>query len=68
LIRANPRAQGSVYFRSQSLVGNANHLADSLKEDFYRYPALPPPMLWLDSVPPNAPQNFMAGPRRKAFC
>jgi uncharacterized lipoprotein YddW (UPF0748 family) len=66
LIRANPRAQGSVYFRSQSLVANANHLADSLKEDFYRYPALPPPMLWLDSVPPNAPQGFMARAEKKS--
>ena len=59
LIRANPRVQGSVYFRSQSMIGNANHLVDTLKKDFYRYPALPPPMLWLDSVPPNAPQNFL---------
>ena len=66
LIRANPRAQGSVYFRSLSLVANANHLADSLKEDFYKYPALPPPMLWLDSVPPNAPQNFIGKAERKS--
>jgi len=60
LIRDNPRAQGSVFFRSLTLVNNANHLADTLKEDFYRYPALPPPMLWLDSVPPNAPQLLSA--------
>jgi hypothetical protein len=60
MIRANPRAQGSVFFRSQSLIANANHLADSLKKDFYRYPALPPQMLWLDSIPPNVPQNFTA--------
>ena len=59
LLRNNPRVQGSVFFRSQTLVANANHLTDSLKRDFYRYPALPPQMLWLDSVPPNAPQNFI---------
>ncbi|WP_374948911.1 glycoside hydrolase family 10 protein [Mucilaginibacter sp.] len=59
LIRANPRVQGSVYFRSLNLVANANHLSDSLKANFYRYPALPPPMLWLDSVPPMPPQNFL---------
>ncbi|MES2268002.1 MAG: family 10 glycosylhydrolase [Bacteroidota bacterium] len=58
LIRANPRVQGSVYFRSQSLMANANHLVDTLKKDFYRYPALPPPMLWRDSIPPNTPQEF----------
>jgi len=60
LLRANPRVQGSVYFRSQSLIANANHLSDSLKTDFYRYPALPPQMLWLDSIPPNVPQNVTA--------
>lgn len=66
LIRANPRAQGSVFFRSLSLVGNANHLADSLREDFYQYPALPPQMLWLDSIPPNAPQGFTARAEKKS--
>lgn len=65
MIRANPRAQGSVYFRAQSIIGNANHLADSLRQDFYRHPALPPQMLWLDSVPPNPVQNFTARPENK---
>ena len=65
MIRANPRAQGSVFFRSQSLIANANHLADSLKKDFYRYPALPPQMLWRDSIPPNVPQNFTAHAENK---
>jgi uncharacterized lipoprotein YddW (UPF0748 family) len=59
MMRNNPRVQGSVYFRSLSLIGNANHLTDTLKSNFYRYPALPPPMLWLDSVPPMPPQNFV---------
>jgi uncharacterized lipoprotein YddW (UPF0748 family) len=66
LIRANPRVQGSVYFRSQSLLGNANHLADTLKKDFYRYPALPPLMLWRDSIPPNAPQDFTVRQENKS--
>ena len=66
LIRANPRAQGSVFFRSLSIANNANHLTDSLRTDFYRYPALPPPMLWLDSVPPNTPQAFTARLERKS--
>ncbi|MGY4538041.1 uncharacterized lipoprotein YddW (UPF0748 family) [Mucilaginibacter sp. UYNi724] len=67
LIRANPRVQGSVYFRSQTLMANANHLVDTLKKDFYRYPALPPPMLWRDSIPPNAPQAFTAKPEAKGI-
>ncbi|OOQ60460.1 glycoside hydrolase family 10 protein [Mucilaginibacter pedocola] len=65
LMRDNPRVQGGIYFRSQTLVANANHLADTLKQDFYQFPALPPPMLWRDSVPPNAPQNFIARAERK---
>ncbi|QHS54544.1 family 10 glycosylhydrolase [Mucilaginibacter sp. 14171R-50] len=67
LIRENPRVQGSVFFRSQTLMANANHLVDSLKEDFYKYPALPPPMLWLDSIAPNAPQNFIAKAENKGI-
>ncbi|HEK21932.1 glycoside hydrolase family 10 protein [Mucilaginibacter sp.] len=67
MIRANPRAQGSVYFRAQSIIGNANHIADSLRQDFYRHPALPPEMLWLDSVPPNPVQNFTARPENKGI-
>ncbi|MDO3641920.1 MAG: glycoside hydrolase family 10 protein [Mucilaginibacter sp.] len=61
-LRANPRVQGSVYFSSKSLINNPLGFADSLKENYYKYPALPPVMLWLDSIPPNAPQNFTATP------
>ncbi|WP_423146422.1 glycoside hydrolase family 10 protein [Rubrolithibacter danxiaensis] len=54
-IRQNPRVQGSVYFSSASLRKNLAGLSDSLQYDFYRYKALPPAMLWLDDVPPQAP-------------
>lgn len=57
--RNNPRIEGNVFFSSNSLTNNFNGFADSLQDDFYRYPALPPPMLWLDSVPPNVPQNLV---------
>jgi uncharacterized lipoprotein YddW (UPF0748 family) len=59
-LRANPRVQGSVYFSSNSLLRNPLGIADSLKETYYRYPALPPPMLWLDSIPPNPVRNLLA--------
>jgi len=58
-LRNNPRVQGSVFFSSNSLTKNLLGFTDSLKQDFYRYPALPPPMLWLDSVPPNAPRGLL---------
>jgi len=61
-LRDNPRVQGSVFFSSKSLTSNPLGFTDSLKENFYKNPALPPVMLWLDSIPPNAPLNFTATP------
>ena len=60
LTRNNPRAQGSVFFSSKSLTDNRLGFTDSLKNNYYRYPGLPPVMLWLDSVAPNVPRNFTA--------
>jgi uncharacterized lipoprotein YddW (UPF0748 family) len=59
-LRNNPRVQGSVFFSSNSLTNNFLGIADSLQTNFYQYPALPPVMLWLDSVPPNVPQFVVA--------
>ncbi|MGF1923376.1 MAG: glycoside hydrolase family 10 protein [Bacteroidia bacterium] len=59
-IRNNGRAQGSIFFSSKSLSTVAKSLADSLKNDFYKYPALPPQMPWLDEIVPNVPQQFTA--------
>jgi uncharacterized lipoprotein YddW (UPF0748 family) len=61
-LRNNARVEGSVFFSSNSLTNNFGGFADSLSADFYKYPALPPPMLWLDSIPPNVPQNLVAKP------
>lgn len=58
--RENARVQGSVYFSSRSLQNNPLGFTDSLKNDFYRYPALPPAMLWRDAVVPNIPRELMA--------
>jgi uncharacterized lipoprotein YddW (UPF0748 family) len=59
-IRKNARIQGSVFFNSKSVSKNPYGFADSLKQNFYRYPALPPPMMWLDSISPNVPRNLQA--------
>lgn len=59
-LRHNPRVQGSVFFSSKSLIKNPLGFTDSLTNTYYRYPALPPPMLWLDSVAPNAPRELAA--------
>lgn len=59
-LRANPRVQGSIYFSQKSLVNNPLGFADSLRQTYYKTPALPPVMLWLDSVAPNQPQQLTA--------
>ena len=59
-LRDNPRVQGSVFFSSTSLLNDPLGFTDSLKKTYYRHPALPPVMLWLDSVPPNIPRNLTA--------
>ncbi len=59
-MRQNNRVQGSIFFSSKSLSTVAKSLADSLKNNYYKYPALPPQMPWLDDVVPNSPLNFTA--------
>lgn len=56
-LRNNMRVEGSVFFSNNSLMHNAYGFTDSLKNHFYKYAALPPVMLWLDSVAPNPPKN-----------
>jgi hypothetical protein len=59
-IRTNNKAQGSIFFSSKSLSTVAKAVADSLKNDLYKYPALPPKMPWLDDVMPYAPNQLTA--------
>lgn len=59
-LRSNPRVQGSVYFSSKSLTRNLAGFQDSLRRDFYKYPSLPPQMLWKDDVSPQAPLQLRA--------
>lgn len=54
-VRANPNVQGSIYFSSASFARNPNGWSDSLHNNYYRYPALIPPMKWIDSIPPISP-------------
>lgn len=56
LLRENNYIRGSVYFSSKSLQKNPNGWSDSLRNNYYRTPALIPPMEWIDTVPP---QNFI---------
>jgi len=59
-LRDNDRVQGSIFFSANSLMKNPLGWTDSLRTNFYKYPALPPPMDWLDSIGPNVPKNLVA--------
>ena len=58
-LRTYPSVQGAVYFSSSSFNNNPNGWSDSLINNYYSYPALIPPMPWIDSVKPHVPQFHM---------
>ncbi len=58
LNRATDGCQGSVHFRLRSgIISNPKGFLDSLRYTLYQYPALTPPMVWKDTLPPNSPLN-----------
>jgi uncharacterized lipoprotein YddW (UPF0748 family) len=55
LLRSFATTQGSVFYNSNTFAKNPNGWNDSLQNNHYKYPALVPPMPWLDDVAPDAP-------------
>jgi uncharacterized lipoprotein YddW (UPF0748 family) len=60
-LRGNENVGGSVYFSSKTFNTNPNGWNDSLRNNYYKYPALVPPMKWIDSVPPLKPLTESLG-------
>ena len=56
LLREYPQVQGSVFFSSATFASNPNGWSDSLRNNYYKYPAIVPPMPWIDSVKPSRPE------------
>jgi uncharacterized lipoprotein YddW (UPF0748 family) len=54
-LRNYPQIQGEIYFSSKSFEKNPNGWNDSLQNNYYKYPALIPPMDWIDSTKPEQP-------------
>lgn len=54
-IRKAEHVQGAIYFSSKSFQKNPLGWNDSLRNNFYRYPALVPPMAWMPAITPPAP-------------
>ena len=58
--RNNEKITGSVFFRSSNITTySSKGFADSLKNNFYRYPALQPVMSWKDTTAPDTPENLI---------
>lgn len=58
--RDNEKISGSVFFRSSNITTySSKGFADSLKNNFYRYPALQPVMSWKDVTVPATPENLI---------
>ncbi|MDQ2753608.1 MAG: family 10 glycosylhydrolase [Bacteroidota bacterium] len=55
LTRETPNIYGSVYFSSKDFYRNQNGFNDSLREHYYKTPALIPPMSWIDTTAPATP-------------
>lgn len=53
---------GQGHYRVQYLMENTQGLYDELIENVYAYPALQPPMKWLDNIAPSAPSDLKATP------
>ncbi len=56
--RIKDHCLGNIYYNVSSLLNNPKGFLDSLKNNYYQYSALTPPMPWLDSIPPHSPQNL----------
>lgn len=55
ITRKYANVQGQVFFSAQSMLADRLGFADTLKNKYYRYPALIPTMNWKDTVAPNPP-------------
>ncbi len=55
-LRNTENIHGAIYFSSKTFARNPNGWSDSLQNNYYKYPALIPPMEWIDNPAPIAPQ------------
>ncbi|GHT73677.1 hypothetical protein AGMMS50262_05190 [Bacteroidia bacterium] len=51
---------GNAFFRAQHICRNKKGISDEIKSQFYQYPAVCPPLKWLDKTPPVQPVNLKA--------
>lgn len=65
MMRSYPQIQGAIYFSSKSFVNNPNGWCDSLQNNYYKIPAMVPPMPWLNNTITEKKDNQPAEPSIK---
>jgi uncharacterized lipoprotein YddW (UPF0748 family) len=55
MLRDYEDIEGSCFYSSKIFYKNPNGWNDTLRNNYYRHPALVPPMPWIDSMPPATP-------------
>ncbi len=58
--RLIPTTYGQCFFSSKWITNNTKGIQDTLRNNLYKYPAIPPTMPWKDSIPPLPPTNLAA--------
>jgi uncharacterized lipoprotein YddW (UPF0748 family) len=58
IIRQIPQLGGSAFYSSIHFKRNLLGFDQNLRDNLYRFPALVPPMPWIDSKPPELPTHF----------
>jgi len=56
-VRQKGNVQGAIYFSSTTFDNNPNGWSDSLRNNYYKEPALVPPMPWLPDNPNKKPNS-----------
>lgn len=69
-IRQAPNVHGAIYFSGKSFQKNPLGWNDSLQSNYYRYPALVPPMPWIADEQPVSPRvlEITSASNRKLSC
>ncbi|TAF65139.1 MAG: hypothetical protein EAZ55_09290 [Cytophagales bacterium] len=55
--RSNKAVKGHIFYSTKDFAQNRYGITDTLRNDFFAYPALLPTMEWKDNIPPLKPQK-----------
>lgn len=62
-----PNLSGIALYSTSSILRNKLGVKDSLKNKIFSYPAIPPPMKWLDSIAPGPPEGLCMDTLKKGI-